>query len=300
MKKGVGDAKAGGRLTRLIDDLSNENVMSLSRLSTPELEKALFGSQASADLLQSLIEKGTSVAGITKVLGSANPDLTYNPLVPCRIMDTRFGQGALTANTNRSFDIEAADIAAQGGVPSGGCGIPLNARAISVNITVIGAGDGYLFIWPDTFLQPNASIINWHPATGGPIANAAVVSIFPANPSAWIRAEPAGTTGTHVIMDVLGYFAPPVATALSCVELYNATNTLVNPSGATACVDAPACTAGYTPVSVLTRWISGGAASLVQVQANPSATYFSACYVNHTATVSTQNVGVRCCRVPGS
>ena len=213
-------------------------------------------------------------------------------------MDTRTFSVPLTAFTDRSFDIETADITAQGGVAAGGCGIPNNARAISVNITVIGAGTGYLFIWPDTFLQPNASIINWSPATGGPIANAAVVSIVPVNPAGHFRAEPAGTSGTHVIMDVLGYFATPVATALNCI------NVAMTPSASTTGLRSisVACTTGFT--------VTGGTCDTNFSSASAITGFSQAVVSNGFWCESNNNSGnttdfvlsgsARCCRVPGS
>ena len=79
MQKGSSSSKTFSRLKSMVDDLSDATVTSLSGLSTAEVETALFGSEASRNLLQSLIEKRTSVAGITKALGSSSSDLTYNP-----------------------------------------------------------------------------------------------------------------------------------------------------------------------------------------------------------------------------
>ena len=187
----------GGRAAQLVEELNDDQVRDAMATSAhAELEAALFGSQAARDRLSSLVAKGTSTADILKDLGDVNADLVFTPVVPCRIMDTRLAIGALTANTDRPYDITTAAITAQGGVASGGCGIPTIARAISVNITVIGAGAGYLFHWPDLSPIPNASILNFSPATGGPIANAAVLSILPPDPAAHIEVQPAGTTGT--------------------------------------------------------------------------------------------------------
>jgi hypothetical protein len=79
---------------------------------------------------------------------SANPSsssspLTFVPVVPCRIVDTRnangpFGGPELAAGTSRDFAI-----------PQSSCGIPATAAAYSLNVTVVpNAQLGYLTIWP--------------------------------------------------------------------------------------------------------------------------------------------------------
>lgn len=123
------------------------------------------------------------------------------PLVavpPCRIMDTRAGQGktgafgppTMTAGSTRTVPI-----------PQSGCGIPDSAKAYSVNVTVVPGGPlSYLSIWPAGQTQPLVSTLNSF--EGKIVANAAVV--------------PAGTNGainvyvtdrTDVIIDINGYFA---------------------------------------------------------------------------------------------
>jgi Bacterial Ig-like domain (group 3) len=191
----------------------------------------------------------SSAALLQSVKTSAvSKDLVFTPLTPCRIMDTRgtawSAAAPLTASTDRPFDITAAAITVQGGVQSGGCGVPVVARAISVNITVVSPAAGWLYIWPDLSSLPNASIINFNGSSTGYIANAAVVAILPPNPAAHILVAPAGTTGTHVVMDVLGYFAPPFATALACTTQTAAINFAA--SNSTVSVSTPACPAGST------------------------------------------------------
>ena len=47
----------------------------------------------------------------------AQEDLIYVPVDPCRIVDTRSGGGAITANTNRNFLVSGSmgELAVQGG-----------------------------------------------------------------------------------------------------------------------------------------------------------------------------------------
>ncbi len=123
------------------------------------------------------------------------------PIAPCRLVDTRnaadrLGGPALAGQASRDFPI-----------PSGSCGIPSNAAAYSLNVTVVPESSlGYLTVWPTGQNRPNVSILN--SVDGRVKANAAIV--------------PAGTNGsvsvfasndTHLILDINGYFVPAGTTS---------------------------------------------------------------------------------------
>ena len=118
----------------------------------------------------------------------------FIPVEPCRLVDTRgatgtFGGPILAARSTRAFP-----------VPNGACGIPADATAYAVNVTVVPTGPlQYLTIWPDGQPQPTVSTLNSF--NGQTVANAALV--------------PAGNNGsvdvyvtnqTNVIIDIVGYF----------------------------------------------------------------------------------------------
>ncbi len=122
--------------------------------------------------------------------------LSFYPVTPCRVVDTRFPDGLfsgpiLEVATTRTFPIAA-----------GGCGIPNSAAAYSMNVTVVPDGPLYfLLIWPAGSAQPVASTLNsWD---GTVTANAAII---PAGANGAISVYPAGRT--HLILDINGYFAP--------------------------------------------------------------------------------------------
>ena len=126
--------------------------------------------------------------------------LRFVPVTPCRIADTRgatgpFGGPNLAASVSRDFTIQ------------GSCGIPANAQAYSLNLTVVPLGPlGFLSAWPAGQPQPGVSTLN---SLDGRIkANAAIV--------------PAGTGGaitlfanqpTDAIIDINGYFVPAIGNA---------------------------------------------------------------------------------------
>jgi hypothetical protein len=129
--------------------------------------------------------------------------LQFVPVTPCRVMDTRGANGPLdgpfiAGTTTRTVP-----------VPSSPCGIPTNAAAYSLNITVVPRVGflGFLTVWPAGQPQPGASTLNSH--DGSILANAAIV--------------PAGTSGainvyalhdTDLVIDINGYFVPPASGTL--------------------------------------------------------------------------------------
>ncbi len=122
--------------------------------------------------------------------------LSFHPVAPCRVADTRGGAGPLGGpkmgdGESRSFPI-----------PSSGCGIPATASAYSLNVTVVPDGMlQYLTAWPTGSARPLVSTLNsWD---GTVVANAAIV---PAGQDGAISVFV--TNHTHVILDINGYFAP--------------------------------------------------------------------------------------------
>ena len=124
--------------------------------------------------------------------------LTFVPVTPCRVADTRnpagpFGGPFLAANTSRGFTI-----------PSSTCRIPTTAQAYSVNATVVPRGPlGFLTAFPCGQPLPLASTLN---ATDGRVKAAAAI-------------VPAGTNGdlcffstndTELVLDINGYFVPNI------------------------------------------------------------------------------------------
>jgi len=122
--------------------------------------------------------------------------LTFYPVTPCRVADTRgaagpFGGPTMGAGTMRSFTI-----------PASGCSIPATAAAYSLNVTVVPDGVlFYLTTWPTGSTQPLVSTLNSF--DGSVVANAAIV---PAGAGGAISVFV--TNQTDVILDINGYFAP--------------------------------------------------------------------------------------------
>jgi uncharacterized repeat protein (TIGR03803 family) len=110
------------------------------------------------------------------------------PVTPCRLVDTR-GGNPIQGGTSQNFIIPQL----------GGCSIPNNAAAYSLNVTVVPHGAlGYLTIWPEGEIQPLVSTMN---SPDGRIkANAAIV------PSGNNAVSVYVTDTTDLILDIDGYF----------------------------------------------------------------------------------------------
>ena len=114
--------------------------------------------------------------------------IQFVPVTPCRLVDTRKGN-PIQGGTSQNFIIPQL----------GGCNIPANAAAYSLNVTVVPHGTlGYLTIWPEGEIQPLVSTMN---SPDGRIkANAAIV------PSGNNAVSVYVTDTTDVILDIDGYF----------------------------------------------------------------------------------------------
>ncbi len=143
---------------------------------------------------------------LTQIVNPVPQALQFITLPPCRVVDTRgangtFGGPAIPANSSRSFPL------AEGDNP---CGIPSDAIAYSLNVTVIPNGRlGYLTIWPTGEGQPTVSTMN---SPDGRIkANAAIVPAGSSNGSVSLYVSDT----TNVVLDINGYFIPSSGSTLA-------------------------------------------------------------------------------------
>ncbi|MCC6362414.1 MAG: DUF3421 domain-containing protein [Bryobacterales bacterium] len=140
-----------------------------------------------------IVQAGTS--------GSGGPGLTFVPLTPCRILETReiynfegrtgpFGPPYLNAGETRTLPMTSSNV----------CSIPGIAKAYVINVTLVprGAVD-FLTVWPAGEPRPNVWSIR--SPDGNIVANSAIVK--------------AGTGGgisvyasdkTDAIIDIAGYY----------------------------------------------------------------------------------------------
>jgi hypothetical protein len=129
--------------------------------------------------------------------GTPPSPFTFYTLTPCRVVDTRNpigprGGPALQPFTQRIF------------VLTGACGVPVAAKAVSVNVTITNpAAGGFLRLFAADQPLPGISTLNFTPAVTR--ANNAIVSLA-LDGSGGIKVQNASGGTVNFILDVNGYF----------------------------------------------------------------------------------------------
>jgi hypothetical protein len=242
-------------------------------------------------------EQIAKVSGNTKTLGALSNDLVYTPIQPCRILDTRSSAGgAIPANTTRSFiSINSSNFSSQGGSATN-CGtMGLAATAVAINLTAVTPTNaGYATAFPFGTTQPVAASVNY--AAGDIVNNALIVQI--PNPLSSFDFSVYSFAQSHYVADIVGYFAPPLATAQECIGVGPSTISIAVGNAVTY---APACPTGYRAT---TPYCWGGDASGLYstgsgLNSNSPGGVTFCSWQNTTSTAQTAYSGTTCCRVPG-
>lgn len=228
-----------------------------------------------------------------EALGQNFQDLVYTPVTPCRIVDTRNAvAGALAGGVIRLFDADSSSLTPQGG-SSTGCGIPLGvAQAVTMTIVAVQpAAPGFLTAFGLT-AQPLASVLNY--AGNDVIADTAIIPVVPGGGEDFALFSLATT---HVVVDVLGYFAAPSATRLDCATVQS--DVVAVPVNELTVVDAlcgpgRTATGGGYDVAEATIAFPG-----LFVTTSPLANGWRAVVENQTSGPRNILTLARCCRVPG-
>lgn len=196
---------AGGSATLTVTTPANRSWMVGSSASWLTLARS-SGTGPASFLMTAAVNTGsprsavltTGAGSLTVTQAGAAGGMRFVPVTPCRIADTRgegltgaFGQPSLPAGGQRDFPL-----------PSGRCGIPWEATAYSLNVTVVpGTPLAFVTLWPTGQSRPLVSTLNSFDARVK--ANAAIV---PAGLDGSVSVF--ATDGTDVILDVNGYFLP--------------------------------------------------------------------------------------------
>lgn len=189
--------------------------------------------------------EGAVVAGVTPIDPTVTLDnLTFHAITPCRVIDTRLtAAGELNANKSRAFLLAnpGSDFGDQGGSDTN-CDVPSAAVAVQVNVTSAEAsGNGNIRVYPYGEAAPTASLVNFR--TGIPIANAAPVLLCRTEDGDACASDVRflATADTHLVVDVMGYFEPPMRVRV----LYDGRVVETSPRVSTVTVE----TVGYVRVT---------------------------------------------------
>jgi hypothetical protein len=120
--------------------------------------------------------------------------LSLYPVAPCRVLDTRQGNGAFNGTLSPPVDVRGSS-----------CGVSSQSQAYVFNATVVPVGSlGYLTLWPDGGNQPVVSTLNAY--DGAVTSNMAIVPAGDQAHQGKVDAFAFGTT--NLILDISSYFAP--------------------------------------------------------------------------------------------
>jgi hypothetical protein len=134
---------------------------------------------------------------LAAVAAAADGPYQYFPLTPCRVVDTRVGNGGiLYQGVERTFTVR------------GMCEVPSDAQAVVFNVTAVGPNDwGWFALYPAGGARPGVSTLNFGPADWA-LANGATVPLAPSGPddlAVYLATYTAGGTA-HLVLDVSGFY----------------------------------------------------------------------------------------------
>ncbi len=131
----------------------------------------------------------------------------FTPITPCRAIDTR--PGRIAAGATHHFHIRGTIGFAEQGGKDGGCGVPASATGVAVSVSSVDiAGAGYLRIWPYGYADPGATVAHYQ---RGPITTTGATVTLGTQGSAYDVTAKAFQSGAGLVLDVTGYYAPPLA-----------------------------------------------------------------------------------------
>jgi hypothetical protein len=246
------------------------------------LAASLAGSFSTIDLVIAAGKNERSLAApvAEKNLGDVNADLTYTPVNPCRIVDTRVAGGALTANVMRVFDGFSSDFSTQGGT-AGNCGMPSSVAAIAMNVYAVNPSNlGFIKVWPANGTEPSVSTVNYQPGIVA-IATGTIVPVDAANSNRFAAKSPAAV---DLIVDVVGYFKAPGG-VIGDITAVTAGAGLAG-GGTSGGVTLSIASAGVTPAM-----LSGTGCTSGQVLKFNGSAWACAADANAGGTVTQVNVG---------
>lgn len=254
------------------------------------------------------LPKNAGASQISNAFNELTGGLQYNPVQPCRILDTRTAiDGPLTHGEARQVWVSGvSDYLAFGGVDNN-CGLSeAGLKAAVLNVTVVDPeGAGYTTVYNPRFPQPNASSINY--TSGAIVNNTIVTSVYPGELGSPGQVMLYSLRSAHYVIDVVGYYETPKARELQCTEAYDMIE--VQPGGSE---QLPVrCPVGYSVTGGGARWINGGGSFYQILDAGNIYSYphTSDLYpINHryigvgfnkSSTATLMEVKANCCRVPG-
>ena len=184
------DAAGNWRWVETSGGTSDDAITDVSATATT-YDAAAIGSHTAAATVGSQLLAGSG-AFVASYAGPDRTGLSYVPIVPTRVLDTRTSLG------NHPFPVDALGAMVQ---VAGVSGVPDDASAVVANVTVTGAvAPSHLTLWPTGSDRPATSNLNYGP--GETVANLVTIPVgidghlSMTNNAMW----------AHVIIDVVGIY----------------------------------------------------------------------------------------------
>jgi hypothetical protein len=189
------------QLREMLDALRADHLMAASLAGSLEgLRDVLARSMAGAAPI-------VTGRGRGKAMGDLEADLTYTPVVPCRILDTRVVGGPLQVDVARVFVGYAANFAVQGGASSD-CGVPSGVPVLALNVYAVNpTNTGFIKVWAFGTAEPAVSTVNSQVGITA-IATGTLVPVDRLSGNRFLAKSP---TVVDFVADVVGYFRSPGA-----------------------------------------------------------------------------------------
>ena len=154
------------------------------------------------------------LAGTAHIANAQNPDLTYHPVTPCTVVDTRSGTPFAAGETRTYNVVGSASLASQGGSATG-CEIPgfsngiAQVQAVAMNVIAFSpAGVGNIAAHAAD--QPMAgSVVNF--TLGENVANTTPVAVAQTTGVGDFNVQ-VNISSSHVLIRAVGYYSKAVQT----------------------------------------------------------------------------------------
>jgi hypothetical protein len=180
----VNAAVGDGELARLAFSVNGSAPLGTS---TVALAGVVLGNANASAIATTALANGT-------IMIIADPGTSFYTVAPCRLVDTRNPSGPLAGPAlltgQRTF------------ILAGACNVPITARALSINVTVVQpAAGGDLRLFPADLPKPLTSVVNFR--AGQTRTNNAIIGLSAAGALSVQNDAPGAV---DLLIDVNGYF----------------------------------------------------------------------------------------------
>jgi hypothetical protein len=232
--------------------------------------------------------------------GNPSSELVFYPLEPCRVLDTRvaprWGFNPIPSNGAINVDVSGTEFGQ--GVPNvANCSVSTDAKAVVVNLAAVPvSGEGFITVWPFASARPLAGQLNYSSfISQAAISNSFIVQVCRGcSDEISIYSFPGST---HVVVDVLGYFARPSATPLDITVVSTPLTTLT--PGQLQTLTTPFCPSDYVATGGGWEETINGSGPMVDDFGPVGDNRWKCTFINESSSNMSVQCRAVCARIPG-